>query len=145
MNSRVCVDASIVLRWLLPGQQDLQVGSLLEKWDRAGIELIGPPLFSIEVTSFIRLNVFRKILLPKQGEMAYGLFRELNVTIVAPPDLCHVAWGLAGKYDRSRTYDMQYLAIAELENCEFRTADKRLINALKERNKRIRWIDEAIT
>jgi predicted nucleic acid-binding protein len=140
MNSRVCVDASLALRWIIPSQRDLQADSLLEKWDQAGIELIGPPLFDDEITSVLRLYVFRKILLPEQGDRAFSLFRELNVTIVNPAELCQIAWELAKKYDRPRTCDMQYLAMAELEDCELWTGDERLINALKEKNKRIHGI-----
>jgi predicted nucleic acid-binding protein len=114
----------------------------LQTWDRAGTELIGPPLFDAEVTSVIRLHVYAKRLLPQQGEEAFLFYRELGVKIVGPPELPEMAWEMAKKFNQVRTYDMQYLAVAELEDCEFWTADKRLVNSLKDRNKRVRWIGE---
>jgi predicted nucleic acid-binding protein len=140
MKSQVCVDASLALKWLIPSQQDSLADSLLEGWDRAGAELIGPPIFDAEVTSVIRLNVYTGKLLPQQGESAYQYFRELNVKIINPAILSLIAWELAKKYNRPRTYDMQYLALAELLDCELWTADKRLINCLREQNKRVHWV-----
>lgn len=142
MNSRVCVDASLAIQWLIPTQEDPLAESLLQSWDQAGTELIGPPLFDAEVTSAIRRHVYFKKLLLEQGEKAFLFYRELGVKIVSPPELPQVAWQLAKEYNQPRTYDMQYLAVAELEDCELWTADRRLVNSLKGKNKRIRWIGE---
>jgi len=142
MNSRVCVDASLAVQWLIPTQQGPLAESLLQSWDQAGTELIGPPLFDAEVTSAIRLHVYFKRLLPAQGEKAFLFYRELGVKIVSPPELPRVAWELAKEYHLPRTYDMQYLAVAELEDCEFWTSDKRLVNSLQGKTSRIRWVGE---
>ncbi len=142
MNSRVCVDASLAIQWLIPTQHDPLAESLLQSWDQAGTELIGPPLFDAEVTSAIRLHVYFKKLLLEQGEKAFLFYRELGVKIVSPPELPQVAWELAKEYNQPRTYDMQYLAVAELEDCEFWTADRKLANSLRRRTKRVRWLGE---
>ena len=142
MSYQVCVDASLAVQWLIPTQQDPLAESLLQSWDQAGTELIGPPLFDAEVTSAIRLHVYFKRLLPAQGEKAFLFYRELGVKIVSPPELPMIAWELAKEYNLPRTYDMQYLAVAELEGCELWTADSRLANSLKGKAKRIRWVGE---
>lgn len=142
MNSRVCVDASLAIQWLIPTQQDSLAESLLQSWDQAGTELIGPPLFDAEVTSAIRLHVYFKKLLPGQGEKAFLFYRELGVKIISPPELPQVAWALAKEYNQPRTYDMQYLAVAELEDCELWTSDKDLANSLKGKVSRLRWVGE---
>jgi predicted nucleic acid-binding protein len=142
MKYQVCVDASLALKWFLPIQQDPLADSLLDRWDQAGTELVGPPLFNTEVTSIIRLNVYNKRLLPQQGETAFQSFRELNVKIISPSILSLVAWELAKKHNQPRTYDMQYLALAELVDCDLWTADLKLVNSLQGKNKRVRWIGE---
>ncbi len=142
MNSRVCVDASLAIQWLIPTQHDPIAESLLQSWDQAGTELIGPPLFDAEVTSAIRLHVYFKKLLLEQGEKAFLFYRELGVKIVSPPELPQVAWELAKEYNQPRTYDMQYFAVAELQDCELWTADRRLVNILKGKNERIRWVGD---
>jgi predicted nucleic acid-binding protein len=141
---QVCVDASLALKWLMPSQQDLSADSLLENWDQTGVEIVGPPLLNSEVTSAIRRNVYMGKLQPRQGEAAYQCFCELNVKIISSAVLTQIAWGLAKKYNRPRTYEMQYLALAELLDCEFWTADKILVNSLKSQNKRVHWIGEKI-
>ena len=142
MNSRVCVDASLAVQWIIPTPEDPLAESLLQAWDKAGTELIGPPLFDAEVTSTIRRYVYFKKLLPEQGEKAFLLYRELGVKIISPPELPKVAWDLAKKYNQPRTYDMQYVAIAELEGCELWTGDRRLSNSLQGKSKRLRWVGE---
>ena len=142
MNSRVCIDASLAVRWVVPTEQDPMADSLLQAWDEAGIELITPPLFDAEVSSAIRKHVYLKHLLPRQGERAYRLYRQLRIVTVSPVNLSEIAWRLAVEFNQVRTYDMQYLAVAELEDCEFWTADRRLANSLKGKNKRIRWLGE---
>ncbi|MFC1977744.1 type II toxin-antitoxin system VapC family toxin [Chloroflexota bacterium] len=142
MSYQVCVDASLAILWLIPTQQDPLAESLLQSWDQAGTEFIGPPLFDAEVTSTIRRHVYFKKLLPAQGEKAFLFYRELGVKIVSPPELPRVAWELAKEYHQPRTYDMQYLAVAELEDCELWTADSRLANSLKGKAKRIRWLGD---
>ncbi len=142
MNSRVCVDASLAILWLIPTQRTRQAADLLEQWGREDVDLISPPLFDAEVTSAIRRHVYFKRLLPAQGEKAFLFYRELGVKIVSPPELPRVAWELAKEYHQPRTYDMQYLAVAELEDCQFWTADSRLANSLKGKAKRIRWVGD---
>ncbi len=142
MNSRVCVDASLAIQWLIPTQHDPLAESLLQSWDQAGTELIGPPLFDAEVTSAIRRHVYFKKLLLEQGEKAFLFYRELGVKIVSPPELPQVAWQLAKEFNLPVCYDMQYLAVAELADCELWTADKRLANSLKGKVNRIKWVGE---
>lgn len=114
--------------------------ALLQIWDEAGIELIAPPLFDAEVTSAIRKHVYLKQLLPRQGERAYRLYRQLRVVTVSPTDLSEMAWRLAAEFNQVRTYDMQYLAVAELEDCELWTADKRLVNSLRGKADRVKFL-----
>jgi predicted nucleic acid-binding protein len=142
MSYQVCVDASLAILWLMPTQRTRQASELLEQWVRAGVDLIGPPLFDAEVTSTIRLHVYLNKLLPKEGEEAFSGYSALAVRTVSPPGLYRRAWELAKVHNRPRTYDMQYLAVAELEDCEFWTADRSLASSLKGKNKRIRWVGD---
>ncbi len=142
MSYQVCVDASLAILWLIPTQRTRQAADLLEQWGREDVDLISPPLFDAEVTSTIRLHVYLKKILPEEGEEAFSGYSALGIRAVNPQGLPQVAWELAKEYNQPRTYDMQYLAVAELEDCELWTADRRLVNSLKGKNKRIRWIGE---
>ena len=142
MRSQVCVDASLAILWLLPAQKTPQADFLFERWYEKDARLIGPPLFDAEVTSTIRRYVYMNRLLPEEGEKVFAIYSELGIQTLNPAGLSRKAWELAKQYNRPRTYDMQYLALAEIEDCELWTADQRLINGLNGQNPRIRWIEE---
>jgi predicted nucleic acid-binding protein len=145
MVSQLCVDASVALLWILPAQQSLLADSLLQKWDGEGIEIISPPLFDVEITSVIHKYLRLKILLPEQGEQAYQLYRDLDITILNPPELSMKTWILSKDNHHVHAFDIQYLALAELADCEFWTADKVLFNNLKDKNQRVRFIGGNVT
>jgi len=144
MNGRVCIDASLALTWLLPADQNEAANALRREWDKEGMELITTPLFHAEVTSVLREQVYFRRLLPEEGEEAFSIYLDIGVRSIDDPEVQKKAWELAKKFNLPRTYDMQYLAVAELENCELWTSDKRLANSLQGRVKRIRWVGEHI-
>ncbi len=141
MSYQICVDASLAVLWLVPTESSRQASDLLEQWTRLGVDFICPPLFDAEVTSVIRLYVHLKKLLPEEGEEAFSGYSSLGVNTLSPGRLTQTAWELARKYNQPRTYDMQYLALAELKDCEFWTGDKRLANAVHG-NKRVKWFGD---
>jgi predicted nucleic acid-binding protein len=143
MNSRVCIDASLAIEWVIPTQNDLLFESLLQSWDRNGTDLISPPLFNAEVSSAIRRFVYLKKLLPGQGEKAFLFFQELDVRIINPPELTVTAFKLAKQFNLPVCYDTQYVALAELADCELWTADKRLANAVLGKTNRVNFAGDA--
>jgi len=142
VSFRVCIDASLALRWLLPTDQEPSADALLQDWDQSGTEIMSTPLLDIEVTSTIRRLVYLKKVLPQQGEEAYRLYRDLEVTILNPPELAGRAWRLAAEYNHTRTFDLQYLAAAEMEDCELWTADRKLADLTKGKTNRVKWLGE---
>lgn len=68
----------------------------------------------------------------------------LNIPIrtIGGREIYRKAWQLAKEFDLPVCYDMQYLAVAEIEDCEFWTLDRKLVNAVRGKNKRARWVGE---
>jgi predicted nucleic acid-binding protein len=139
---RVCVDASLALAWLIPWQGNPQADALRREWHENSVEMVGPPMFHAEVTSVLREEVFFKRMAPEEGQEAFLIYATIPVRIVDSPTIYRRAWELAIDYNQRRTYDMQYLAVAELEDCEFWTADRILANSLKGKNKRIKLVGD---
>jgi len=145
MNSNsVCVDSSLALAWLLVAQQNDNADALRQEWSEKRIKLLGPPMFHAEVTSVLRQQVFFKRILPEEGEEVFSIYQEIPVRIIDEPAMYRKAWELAKEFNLPVCYDMQYLAVAELEDCELWTADKKLANSLQGKVKRIRWVGEHI-
>jgi len=142
MNNSVCIDASLALVWLLPAEQNEIANALRREWYRNGIEIITAPLFHAEVTSVLREQVYFKRLPPEEGEEAFLAYTEMGVKSVDSTGIQKVAWELAKKFNFPRTYDMQYLAVAELKDCELWTNDKRLISSLQGKVSRVKLVGE---
>jgi len=99
-------------------------------------------MFHAEVISVLREQVFFRRMTPAEGEEGYSVYLDIPIRIIDNPAVYRRAWELAAEHNQRRTYDMQYLAVAEMEDCELWTADKRLYNSLKGKNNRVRWIGE---
>lgn len=141
LNS-VCVDSSLALAWLLVAQQNDVADTLRREWRERGVQLLGPPLFHAEVTSVLRQKVFFKKILPEEGDEAFSVYLDIPVRIIDRPEMYCKAWELAKRFKLPVCYDAQYLAVAELEDCEFWTADRRLVNSLRGKMNRLKCVGE---
>ena len=65
--------------------------------------------------------------------------------MLSMPEIHQRAWDLAKQLTQPNVYDSYYLALAELLDCEFWTAEERLFNTVKERLPRVRWIGQIAT
>ncbi len=143
MKDTVCLDSGFLLAWLMPEKYSEAAGAAILKWKKDRSRLMTAPLFHAEVTSVIREQVYFKKLLPEQGDACFFYYQQLGVeSYTNEIRLQQTAWELAKSLNLPRAYDAQYLAAAELENCELWTADKRLYNSISGKNKRIRWVGE---
>lgn len=138
---RVCVDANLALAWLLGIEQDDNADALRREWHENGVELIGPKLFHAEVTSVLRGEVFFKRLSPEEGEEVFSIYLDIPMMTIDSPEIYIRAWQLAKEFNLPVCYDMQYLAVAELADCELWTFDRRLVNAARS-NKRVKWVGD---
>ena len=71
-SSRVCLDASIAVAWLLVERYSNSADLLRQTWNEAGVEMVAPALFHAEVASAIRKQVYFKEILPDEGEEAFS-------------------------------------------------------------------------
>jgi len=77
-----------------------------------------------------------------EGEEAFRAFVGLGIRKVDYPELHIRAWELARILNQPKAYDVNYLALAELEGCELWTEDKRFYNSAKASFTNVRWIGE---
>lgn len=142
MKSPVCVDASLIVRTLVPGPLTEGALALLEKWRREEISRIAPALIAFEVTSTLRRLVYREVITPEEGKEAFEEFMTLDIRLSHRKGIFPLAWELAKQFNRPRAYDTAYLAYARLNNCNFWTADEKLYNAVKKELDWVKWIGD---
>jgi len=117
--NKVCIDASLALKWVLPEIYTDKAQELLRNWITKGYALIAPTLFIFEVTSALRNKVYRQIITQEEGFSALNQIRHGRIELI------------------TTAYDAFYLALAKEESCELWTADKNLVKILKRH--KIRW------
>ena len=143
MRSSVCVDASLLIRVLVPGPYSDIAHSRMAMWLADQTAMLAPALAAYEVTSTLRRLVHLRAITPEQGDTAFQQFLLLDIRFSNRRDMFPLAWKLAKRLNRPRAYDTAYIALARLSQCELWTADERLYNAVRGDLPEVRWLGEA--
>ncbi len=126
----VCVDASIVVRGVIDGDDRYAVAQWDQWWgDRT--PLVAPDLLYDEVT-----NALCRYALGGQRSSvvvlkALRISRALPIRLFPGADLHQEALAIAERFSLRAAYDAHYLALADRLGAEFWTADKRLAYAVR--------------
>ncbi len=140
MTSSVCVDASFIIRTLVPGHFSDEAEALLATWLRDQTPLIAPSLLQFEVTSVLRRLVALKEITVARGDEAFAQFLRIPIRLSSRRAIFPLAWRFAKELNRPRAYDTAYLALAQLTNSPFWTADERLYNAVSAGLPWVKWV-----
>jgi predicted nucleic acid-binding protein len=143
-NSSVCVDASLIIRTLIPGRFSDEAETLLATWLHENIQLRAPSLLAFEVTSALRRLVAAEAITPTRGDEAHAEFLRIPIRLSSRRAIFPLAWRFAKQLNRPRAYDTAYLALARITNSPFWTADERLYNAVNGSLSWVRWVGSVI-
>lgn len=92
-------------------------------------ELIAPPLLWSEVRSVLHEAAWRRDISEEQARRSMEAFERSAVRERNPKRLGATAWRIADELGFAKTYDAEYLALAQLVGCRFVTLDRRLRRA----------------
>ena len=127
----VCVDASLVLKWLTYEAGSDEAIAWLSI--HADDELIAPAHLPVEVASVLRQKARRGEITHEDGMEALQLLNSLNIRLTWDHELTERAFTLATELDQATVYDTAYLALAAREQSELWTADDRFARAASPR------------
>jgi predicted nucleic acid-binding protein len=98
-----------------------------ESLDRDG-QLVAPPLLWSEVPAALHELVFRGEISKDLGALAISGFLDgrLGIAESRPDNLTRTAWEIADQFGWAKTYDAEYVALAQLSECRLVTLDGRL-------------------
>jgi predicted nucleic acid-binding protein len=147
MNSttEVCVDASLALKVVVAEADSDKAYVLFDRWADNGNQLIAPAFFEVETDSILRQKVvLRRELTPDQANAAFAKLQTLPIRQISLSGQRQRAWEIATQYGFATVYDASYLALAQLRDCEFWTADERLFNRVKDNLPFVKWLGDYV-
>jgi len=128
----VCVDASFVVRLILPADDRNPAHSLWRKWREESLVPVAPGLLYYEVTNALYRYERLGELLAEEVDEALAIAMRLNIRRVEDDDLHRQALSLARSHDLSAAYDSHYLALGRRLGCDVWTFDRKLAQATGE-------------
>ena len=92
----------------------------------ASRELVGPPLLWSETTAALSQAAFRRSISGEEARAALERFLSAPIERRVPKRLYGTAWAIASDLGWAKTYDAEYVALAQLLDCPLLTKDARL-------------------
>ena len=141
----VVLDANLVVALLLPLPYSGQVWARYSSWRQDEVELLAPTLLQYEANAALRRSLTAGWMQRHEAETVLAEMSSLRIHYLAPSPELHIrTWYWADRLNHSKTYDAQYVALAELERADFWTADRRLANGAHQAGAGwVRWIGES--
>lgn len=121
----ICVDASLVLKWLLPEEGSVEALQLLEQWRIKEEVLIAPSLIDYEVGSALRQKVVRKKVRAEDLFPVLSFYKDSGLLLFHLADLVDQAVAAAASFEEPTIYDVAYLLTAKQQRADYVTADLR--------------------
>jgi predicted nucleic acid-binding protein len=95
-----------------------------------GHKLLAPQLMVTEASSVLHEMAWRgEITGPRAKTMLKRLLKA-PVEIRTPENLIEAAWDVADEFGWAKTYDAQYVALAQLLKCRLLTIDERMLRGV---------------
>jgi predicted nucleic acid-binding protein len=130
-STEVCVDASLAIKVVVPEAGSDRADALFNQWADEETQLIAPMFFEVETDSILRQKAsLRRELTADQAQRA---FASLPIKTRHSAEQRDRAWEIASEFQFPTVYDATYLALAELSQCEFWTADEKLFKQVRDK------------
>ena len=142
MNGAVVVDASLVFKWLVEEPYTERAVTLVHTWAQEGLQLTAPYIMPVEVANALHRKVVRQELAEDTAIFLLDRLMDVGVALREPQELHIRALELAAALRQQAVYDSHYLALAEIMDCDFWTADERFYRVAATRFPRVHWIGE---
>lgn len=126
---KICVDASILLKLVLGEEGSAEAAALVTGWSEADREMVAPSLLPYELASTLFKQAALGRISEKVAREGVALLKTAGVRLYLSDDLDEMAWQIGSRCGLTVLYDAYYLALAELLQCDYWTADARFARA----------------
>ena len=136
----VVVDASLVVKMVVPEQFSDLAKALALSWDVQGIELAAQDFMASEYASALRKKIREEMLTRDDAKRLMSELYQSGIAFSPSRSFHNRAIDLSVQLNQRLAYDSHYLALAESLDCDFWTADRPFYRAARGSHPRVRWI-----
>jgi predicted nucleic acid-binding protein len=86
--------------------------------------------------------VYLRAITADEGEEAFQTFQSIPIRLSQRRGIAPLLWQLAQQFNRPRTYDTAYMAVAQIYGCDLWTADERLYNSVQGKLTWVKWLGD---
>lgn len=131
MKTKICVDASVVIKWLIHEADSDIALKLLSNIEKNRTTCYAPSLLDYEVGTTLRHKVQRGLIQDKDMFTALEFYKNLPLLLLHITDLCSKSIPIALALSQPTIYDIGYLLVAEQQKTDLVTADQKFMQAAK--------------
>jgi predicted nucleic acid-binding protein len=95
-----------------------------------GHERVAPQLMFVEASSVLHEMAWREEITKPRVETMLARLLKAPVKVEMPDGLIQAAWRVADELGWAKTYDAQYVALAQMLNCQLVSIDERLLRGV---------------
>jgi predicted nucleic acid-binding protein len=136
---RLIIDSSVAIKWFLPEPFSSEACRILDAYKTGSLTMMAPDLINAEFGNIVwKKHVFQGLAEP-DAQTVIEEFGKLAFVLTSTASLLNDAYRLAVTHKRT-VYDCLYIALSLRENCQFVTADEKLVNATSSSISTIKWL-----
>jgi predicted nucleic acid-binding protein len=139
---QIVIDASAAIKWYFTDESDAQsAADMLLDYQQNKVCFIVPSLFHYEIMNSVHIAVRIKRIPENSGKEILEDIFLIETIVVNSDKLIKSAYLYARQYNIS-VYNASYFAAAKEHNAPIYTADRRFYNAVKSKERLMRWIGD---
>lgn len=138
----IVIDASVVVKWLLPEELSARAHALLEAATRELRALAGVSSLPLEVAQVVYQRGRKGDLTPSETDAALDLLDRLEIATQSPPDLIAETVAFARDSGFKQLHDAQQITLARMLTTDLWTADPGLYKNAAGSVPWVRWVGD---
>jgi predicted nucleic acid-binding protein len=137
--ANLIVDSSVAIKWFVPEPYSTEARRILDDYQTGAVSFLAPDLINAEFGNIVWKKRLFQGLDEADAQTVIDEFRKVTFRLTSTAELLEEAFLLAVTHHRS-VYDMLYLALSIRENCQFVTADEKMVNAIGSSFPNVVWV-----
>ena len=137
--ARLVIDSSVVIKWYVAEEHQAPATAIRDRYRDGELDLLVPDLFYAEIGNILWKKRLTQGLDVADARRIIDSVLTLPLDVTPSSQILTEAYRLAEEHGRT-VYDSLYLALALTADCQFVSADRRLVNAVAHTLRGVLWL-----